>query len=368
MSEITPLYEGDYTGEGSVFLFNPPAYSFDHDVTATLVAPKRRERLLSNFGSMKDGFNPFNKPEILKKENVFIAYTATNKEFFPPTVPLWETLVDEEEWKTAIIGNKHPALNNSPEARAFYEEKRNNANDISIAPAYGHHDLIITHSQENDIAEMSPQNARQIVQAASRWYNYHAQDKMIQEIMWFQNYGEQGGRTVDHPHSQLMALPITNRYTFNRVMETAKVYNEYRSDYYRGLIIHENEDFIAFVPTRPSFAFDVNILPKQERYFFSELKTESIASLADALQKTLQAITGLPAFFKNEYPDEERFNDMQISYNFALMSSVRRYDMWYIDVYARTQHLGGAETGYNLPSLGILPQESAEILRHCIPT
>ncbi len=227
---------------------------------------------------------------------------------------------------------------------------------------------------------MSIDNAVQVVRAARQWHIYRAKSSIVNYIAWFQNYGERAGRTISHPHSQLMSFPVVpeevlHQVEFSRPNRYIVAESDTTPDI-KGLKLYENERFVSVFPSTPKFTFQAHIFPKRSaHFFFGDLAEYEIYDFADALQKTLKMIMGLPATFRRLYPDEaeknqERFADDNIAYNFAMMSSpptsnvvLGRQWRWYMNVYARTQHLGGLETGYGLSSLGIRPERAAELLR-----
>ena len=89
------------------------------------------------------------------------------------------------------------------------------------------------------------------------------QDRRFKYILIFKNHGEAAGATLEHPHAQLIALPIVPKHV-SEELEGAKQYFTMKErcifcDIMRQemenpvRIISENEDFLCFAPFAPRF-------------------------------------------------------------------------------------------------------------------
>ncbi len=97
-------------------------------------------------------------------------------------------------------------------------------------------------------------------------------DRRFKYILLFKNHGEAAGASLEHSHSQLIALPILPIYVVEE-LQGAKQYYIYkercvfcdiiRQEMDNGTrIVAENEDFITLAPYAPRFPFETWILPK----------------------------------------------------------------------------------------------------------
>jgi galactose-1-phosphate uridylyltransferase (family 1) len=123
------------------------------------------------------------------------------------------------------------------------------------------------------------------------------QDRRFKYIMVFKNHGEPAGASLEHPHSQLIALPILPKQVVEE-LEGAKRYfaNKERCIYCdiirqemeaRVRIAAENQDFITISPYAPRFPFETWILPKRHESVFENSPSHFYENLACMLRTML---------------------------------------------------------------------------------
>ena len=102
------------------------------------------------------------------------------------------------------------------------------------------------------------------------------------------------GASLEHAHSQLIALPILPIYVSEEI-EGAKQYYIYkercvfcdviRQETETGTrVVAENADFITLAPYAPRFPFETWILPKQHESAFENSSSHMFENLARALK------------------------------------------------------------------------------------
>ncbi len=123
------------------------------------------------------------------------------------------------------------------------------------------------------------------------------QDKRFKYILIFKNHGEAAGASLEHPHSQLIALPILPKQVVEE-LEGAKQYYIYkercvfcdviRQELENGIrIVGENEQFVTLAPYAPRFPFETWILPKRHESAFENPSSAMFEDLARALKSLL---------------------------------------------------------------------------------
>ena len=123
-------------------------------------------------------------------------------------------------------------------------------------------------------------------------------DRRFRYIIVFKNHGKAAGSSVDHSHSQLIALPIVPREVRDemdgaRAHYTAKercVFCDIISQDSRDgrRLIAENADMVAMAPYAPRFPFETWILPKRHQAQFEDAPRHEYASLARLLGDILR--------------------------------------------------------------------------------
>src|SRR5262249_534583 len=123
-------------------------------------------------------------------------------------------------------------------------------------------------------------------------------DIRLRFILVFKNHGAVAGATLEHTHSQLIALPIVPDFVREEidgarrhfaVKERCVFCDIVAQDVRDGRrVVLENADVIALAPYAPRFAFETWILPKRHAARFEEAPRHEYAGLARALKSVLQ--------------------------------------------------------------------------------
>ena len=119
-------------------------------------------------------------------------------------------------------------------------------------------------------------------------------DRRFRYMMLFKNHGAAAGASLEHSHSQLIALPIVPREVRDEVDGCAAALRRRRSGASSATssirrsstarrIIAENADVVALAPYAPRFPFETWILPQRHRRSFEEAPRHEYASLARLL-------------------------------------------------------------------------------------
>jgi len=188
-------------------------------------------------------------------------------------------------------------------------------------------------------------------------------DRRFRYILIFKNYGEAAGATVEHTHSQLIALPIVPKRVREEVDNSKKYYGEkercifcdiLRQEQESGIrVIAENEDCISFSPYAPRFPFETWLLPKRHGSAFEDAEhriyKSSAALLRDVLRR-LDVVLERPA------------------YNYVIHTSpageeTNEHYHWHIEMMPRLTKVAGFEWGTDFYLNPTPPEEAARFLR-----
>ena len=124
------------------------------------------------------------------------------------------------------------------------------------------------------------------------------QDFRLRYIVIFKNHGASAGATLEHSHSQLIALPIVPREMGEELDGARRHFQQKERCVFCDVIrqelkdgsrvIAESADFVALAPYAPRFPFETWLLPKRHRSRFEDATPGEFASLARMLKDTLQ--------------------------------------------------------------------------------
>ena len=121
------------------------------------------------------------------------------------------------------------------------------------------------------------------------------QDRRFRYILMFKNHGAAAGATLEHSHSQLIALPIVPRLRARGDRRRAAALRRRRSAASSATssgrrlrdgrrVIQENADIVALAPYAPRFPFETWLLPRRHGARFEEAPRHEYASLARLLK------------------------------------------------------------------------------------
>lgn len=261
-------------------------------------------------------------------------------------------------WRVRVIPNKFPAL------AIEGEIKREGVGYYDKMNGIGAHEIVIESPNHDDVhATLSVQRIQEIFIAYRERIVDLQKDRRFKYVMVFKNYGEAAGAGTEHPHSQLIALPILPK----RVIEETKGAKEYYSYKERCIfcdiiqqeleqeerIIAQNEGFLAICPWAPKFPFEIWILPRRHDSAFEDSSDEQLANLAQVISeahKRLDVALSRPHYNAviHTSPFEMQKND---------------YYHWHIEIMPRISRVAGFEYGTGFYLNPVSPEESARFLR-----
>ncbi|MFH0772100.1 MAG: galactose-1-phosphate uridylyltransferase [Candidatus Omnitrophota bacterium] len=230
----------------------------------------------------------------IKKAGV-CPFCPGNERMTPPEIYAHregELKPDMPGWQTRVIPNKFPAL------RVEGNLDRMGIGMFDMMNGIGAHEVIIENPDHNkEISDLMDHEVEKIIWAYRNRSLDLRGDKRFRYILIFKNYGATAGASLQHPHSQLIALPIVPK----RVVEElrfAERYYDYRERCIfcdmvnqeideRERIITENKNFIAFTPFVSRFPFEVSIFPKLHSSDFSYIQKDEVVDFARILRETL---------------------------------------------------------------------------------
>jgi len=188
-------------------------------------------------------------------------------------------------------------------------------------------------------------------------------DTRLRYALFFKNHGESAGATLEHSHSQLIALPVVPKRVLEE-LDGAKKYFEYKErcvycDIVRQEIagstrvVLETDHFLVVSPYAPRFPFETWVIPKLHHSHSETISPQAIQDLASVMRSTLRRIDKTL-----ERPP----------YNFVVHTaplqemSIPHYH-WHIEIIPKLTRVAGFEWGSGFYINPTPPEESARFLR-----
>ena len=177
------------------------------------------------------------------------------------------------------------------------------------------------------------------------------------------NHGAAAGSSVDHTHSQLIALPIVPREVRDEV-DGAKAHYGVKERCIFCDILHqeigdgrrliaESADMIAIAPYAPRFPFETWILPRRHQAHFEDTPRQEIGSLARLLADILRRM--------NRMLRNPPYN--LLIHSAPLQEPAVDFYHWHVEVIPKLTKVAGFEwaTGFYVNPTS--PEEAAQVLR-----
>jgi UDPglucose--hexose-1-phosphate uridylyltransferase len=304
----------------------------------------------------------FTRERVVVKGGGFCPFCPGNESKTPPEIlayrPHDNGHRNAEGWNVRVVPNKFPALGIEGDLGRQADGMFDKMNGI------GAHEVVIeTPNHMETLATMPLKRIEDVLWAFRDRILDLKQDRRFKYIMVFKNHGEAAGASLEHPHSQLIALPILPKHVVEE-LEGAKRYfaNKERCIFCdmisqemdtRIRVAAENQDFVALSPYAPRFPFETWILPKRHESSFenspSNLYENLSRMLRTILNKAIQVLDS-PAYnlFLHTSPIQENTND---------------FYHWHIEIIPRLTKTAGFEWGTGFYINPTPPEEAARFLR-----
>jgi len=198
------------------------------------------------------------------------------------------------DWSVRVVPNKYPALGvDKP-----LEKKGVGMYDTMTA--FGAHEVVIeTPEHDKSIDQLSLQHLTRVMGIYQDRITDLQQDKRFRYVLLFRNEGKEAGATLPHPHSQIIATPITPKRVKEELMGAEAYFKAKERCVFCDMIsferesgeriVYENDHFISFCPYASRFPFETWILPKTHQLHFHASR-ENISDLAQAFKATMQKL------------------------------------------------------------------------------
>lgn len=310
--------------------------------------------------SIERGKRPSDFPKrIAIPKGGFCAFCEGNERTTPPEIFAIRPSDGEPNspgWTLRVVQNKFPALSSEGDLDKTGEGIFDKMNGI------GTHEVIIECPDHNSTLSTMPLiYIEDALQVFDNRISELKKDPRFKYVLIFKNEGEDAGASLEHTHSQLIALPIIPHLVQEEI-ENAKHYHTYKERCifcdiihqeaaYKIRVISENEEYVAIAPFAASSPFETIILPKKHESKF--LHSGNTNLLAQILQKTLKQIDHVL-----DFP----------SYNMMLHTSpynneINDYYHWHIEIKPKLTKIAGFEWGSGFYINPTPPEEAARFMR-----
>jgi UDPglucose--hexose-1-phosphate uridylyltransferase len=295
----------------------------------------------------------------LKMDASKCPFCEGNEAQTPPEILAFrdDTPKDSPGWMVRVVPNKFPALAIEGELERTSEGMFERMNGV------GAHEVIIeTPKHEINHNVLSEVETGLVLRAYHERVINLKGDKRLEYILIFKNKGGDAGASLEHTHSQLIALPIIPK----RVTEELNGAKEHfkskkrcifcdiiRQELAEGTrVVAENQEFVILSPYAPKSPFETWILPKKHASRFEDLSDEQLPYLSQIMHLLMKKIS-------------DTLGDPPYNYiiHTAPLHSDHEYYHWHIEVMPKLTQIAGFEWGSGFHINPTSPEDAAKALR-----
>lgn len=270
---------------------------------------------------------------------------------------------NQSGWSLRVVPNKFPALrvegNLSREGEGLYDRMS----------GVGAHEVIIeTPEHAGSLGDLPDKRVEDLFWAFRDRIVDLKKDRRLRYIIPFKNHGEPAGASLEHPHSQLIALPVVPKRA-QEELDGALRYFEFkercvycdilRQDIAGGSrLVIETDHVAVLAPYASRFPFETWVVPKLHVSHFEDVTIElmqQLGSVVRSLVRRLDKVLERPPFNLMIHTAPVQENDLA-------------HFHWHIEVIPKLTRVAGFEWGTGFYINPTPPEEAASFLKQCSPS
>lgn len=275
------------------------------------------------------------------------------------------SLANGPGWKVRVIPNKFPVLRIEgtldKEGDGIYDKMN----------GIGAHEIVVeTSARDREFEELSLEHVGSIVDTYRLRMTDLLNDIRFRYVLVFKNFGWAAGATLNHPHSQIIATPVTPKVVTEKLAGAQEYFDLKERNIFADIlkqelkdsrrIVYQNASFVCFCPYASRFPFELCIMPRRQSPDFYRIQPDEVLQLADILKTVLLKL-------------RRGLNKPQ--YNFFIHTAPARYVKkgywgtldqdfrWHIEITPRLTQIAGFEVGTGFYVNPVLPEDAAQFLK-----
>ncbi len=274
--------------------------------------------------------------------------------------------IPDKDWTVISLQNKYPSL--------FYEPPLPSIRSSDLYRcklSKGACEIIVyTPKHDATLADLDVENIRAIIDLWAQRFEDLASREYVKYVFIFENKGREIGVALDHPHSQIYALPFIPPLIKKEIESSRKYWAQKHGCLFCAIIekekkdkvrlICENEDFICFLPFFAKLPYGVQIYPKRHVETITDLTNSEKNLFASLLKRVLRK-------FDNMF-------DMSFPYMMALHqrptdNGKHKHYHFHVEFYPpyreknKIKYFASVETGAGTVTFDFSPENKAKELR-----
>jgi UDPglucose--hexose-1-phosphate uridylyltransferase len=262
-------------------------------------------------------------------------------------------------WLARVVPNKYPAL--SPSANG------NGKGSPASLPGFGSHEVIIESPRHvASLSELTDPEVKAVFTAYRDRLMHLKAQQLYRYVQIFKNVGPAAGASLEHVHSQLLALTNVPEALQQELVASGDYFTEHKRSLLLDMldgelaagdrVVAETRSFVAFCPYASRFGYEVWIAPRQHQPRFEDVEAGELGELSLIMRETIGRIERAAG---------------QVAYNYFLHTQpfdMPAYDHyhWHIEIIPRLTKVAGFEWSTGCFINPYSPESAAQHLRSVI--
>ncbi len=261
-------------------------------------------------------------------------------------------------WTVRVVPNQFPVL------RVEGSLDRQGEGPFDKMSGIGAHEVIIESPRHDEtLASMSAEAIDAVLWAARERVRDLKQDHRLKTIVIFKNHGASAGASLEHAHTQLVALPIVPRDVRDELLGAQAHFQSKERCVYCDILrqetrestrlVAENADMVALSPYAARFPFETWILPRRHQSHFEDAWRHEYAALARLISEVLRRM--------NRALENPPYN--LLIHSAPVGEAASEHYHWHVEILPKVTRVAGFERATGCYVNPTSPEEAAEVLR-----
>ena len=242
-----------------------------------------------------------------------------------------------------------------------YEKKIHDKNTyFKKIPAKGYSEVIVeSFDHQADLCDLTAQQLKEAMLLYKDRYVELSKQSFVKAVLIFRNLGKLIGVSIEHPHSQIYAvpyIPTVIREEINSSKKACQICATLSKNDDRTLF--EDDLIRAILPFSPRWPYEGHIIPKRHLTSLADASDDELAHLGKAIGRLIGCYNHI---FEEKMPYILAFHQTptanykeKIHLHVEIYPALRAAD--------KMKHWSGAEVGFGVYTYDFLPEDKAEQL------
>lgn len=264
------------------------------------------------------------------------------------------------DWLVRVVPNRYPAVKEAGDLQHGRGGLHEHCTGVGI-----HEVIVDCPAHRTSMATEPRRQFRALVEIYRDRVGAIGRDPRLKYGMLFKNVGAAGGASLEHPHSQLIGIPMIPHFVAEELAGGRRFMQAQgrcvwcalaEQEHWQGeRVIWEGRKVIAFAPYASRVPYEVWVLPRRHASHFERAGDDILDDLADAFKAVmtkLERATGVPGY--------------NVVLHTAPYHTGELADFhWHWEFIPRLTTLAGFEWGTGQTINPVPPEQAAAEMRRC---